>query len=124
MTQRIHTNMAPEAIGPYSQAIVANGFVFTSGQIALSPTTNELEGDSIEAQTEQVIKNLEAILTKAGSSLEKAVKTTCYLTNIEDFVAFNQVYVKFFSSEPARSCVAVKQLPKNALIEIEVIATV
>lgn len=122
MIKKVHTNMAPEAIGPYSQAVVVNDFVFTSGQIALNPETNEMEGTTIEEQAERVMKNLEAILTKAGSSLEKVVKTTCYLTDMEDFAAFNQVYAKYFITKPARSCVAVKQLPKNALLEVEVIA--
>jgi len=120
--KKVHTNMAPEAIGPYSQAVIVNDFVFTSGQIALNPETNEMEGTTIEEQAERVMKNLEAILTKAGSSLEKVVKTTCYLTDMEDFAAFNQVYAKYFITKPARSCVAVKQLPKNALLEVEVIA--
>ncbi|NLM26511.1 MAG: RidA family protein [Firmicutes bacterium] len=122
MIKKVHTNMAPEAIGPYSQAVIVNDFVFTSGQIALNPETNEMEGTTIEEQAERVMKNLEAILTKAGSSLEKVVKTTCYLTDMEDFAAFNQVYAKYFITKPARSCVAVKQLPKNALLEVEVIA--
>lgn len=122
MIKKVHTNMAPEAIGPYSQAVIVNDFVFTSGQIALNPETNEMEGTTIEEQAERVMKNLEAILTKAGSSLEKVVKTTCYLTDMEDFAAFNQVYAKYFITNPARSCVAVKQLPKNALLEVEVIA--
>jgi len=120
--KKVHTNMAPEAIGPYSQAVIVNDFVFTSGQIALNPETNEMEGTTIEEQAERVMKNLEAILTKAGSSLEKVVKTTCYLTDMEDFAAFNQVNAKYFITKPARSCVAVKQLPKNALLEVEVIA--
>ena len=120
----IHTDNAPAAIGPYSQAIKAGGFVFTSGQIAINPASGNVEADTIEGQTEQVMKNLSAVLTEAGSSLEKAVKTVCFLADMNDFAAFNEIYGKYFTSKPARSCVAVKTLPKNVLCEVEVIAEV
>ncbi len=122
--KKIATNNAPAAIGPYSQAVVCGGLVYTSGQIALDPATAALAGDDIVTQTEQVMKNLDAILTAAGSSFEKAVKTTCFLANISDFAAFNEIYGKYFTAKPARSCVAVKDLPKGALVEVEVIAEV
>lgn len=114
--------MAPAAIGPYSQAVVSGGFVFTSGQIAINPATGNVEANNIVGQTEQVMKNLGEVLSAAGSSFDKAVKTTCFLADIKDFAAFNEVYGKFFSSKPARSCVAVKDLPKGVLCEVEVIA--
>ncbi|HCG68089.1 MAG TPA: regulator [Clostridiales bacterium] len=122
MSSKVHTDMAPAAIGPYSQAIVTGNLVFTSGQIPLDPETGVLVGKDIREQTERVCKNLSAVLTAAGSSLEKAVKTVCYLSNMEDFAAFNEVYATFFTGKPARSCVAVKTLPKGALVEVEVIA--
>lgn len=122
MSSKVHTDMAPAAIGPYSQAIVTGNLVFTSGQIPLDPETGVLVGKDIREQTERVCKNLSAVLTAAGSSLEKAVKTVCYLSNMEDFAAFNEVYANFFTGKPARSCVAVKTLPKGALVEVEVIA--
>ena len=122
MSSKVHTDMAPAAIGPYSQAIVTGNLVFTSGQIPLDPETGVLIGKDIREQTERVCKNLGAVLTAAGSSLEKAVKTVCYLSNMEDFAAFNEVYATFFTGKPARSCVAVKTLPKGALVEVEVIA--
>ena len=121
--EKIATTLAPAAIGPYSQAVKTGNLVFTSGQIALS-TEGVVVGDDITAQTEQVMKNLGAVLNAAGSSYEKAVKTTCFLADIKDFVAFNEVYGKYFSSKPARSCVAVKDLPKGVLVEVEVIAEV
>ena len=120
--EKIYTKNAPDAIGPYSQAVVANGLVFTSGQIAINPATGNVEATTIEAQTEQVCTNLKNVLDAAGSSLDKAVKTVCFLAEMGDFAAFNEVYGKYFSSKPARSCVAVKQLPKNVLVEVEVIA--
>ena len=120
--QKITTENAPAAIGPYSQATVVGDFVFTSGQIAINPKTGNVEATTIEEQSEQVMQNLGAVLTAAGSSFEKAVKTTCFLANIADFVAFNGVYGKYFTSKPARSCVAVKDLPKGVLVEVEVIA--
>ena len=120
----IETNKAPAAIGPYSQAIVANGLIYTSGQIPIDPGSGIIEAASIEAQTEQVIKNLAAVLEAAGSSLERVVKTTCFLKNINDFAAFNGIYEQYFTGKPARSCVEVAALPKGALAEIEVIAEV
>ena len=118
----IQTSNAPAAIGPYSQAKVVNGFVFASGQIPLNPATGEVEGTTIEAQAEQVMKNVGAILKEAGVGFENVVKTTCFLAEMTDFSAFNSVYEKYFTGKPARSCVAVKQLPKNVLVEVEVIA--
>lgn len=118
----VHTDHAPEAIGPYSQAIVAGGLVFTSGQIAINPATGAIEAATIEEQTKQVCENLKAVLTAAGSSLERVIKTTCYLQNMDDFAAFNRVYGTYFTGKPARSCVAVKTLPKNVLVEIDTIA--
>lgn len=122
--KKIHTDNAPAAIGPYSQAMVVNGMVFTSGQIAINPANGEVEAADITGQTEQVMKNLEAVLTEAGSGFDKAVKTTCFLADMGDFAVFNEIYGKYFTSKPARSCVAVKTLPKNVLVEVEVIATV
>jgi 2-iminobutanoate/2-iminopropanoate deaminase len=124
MSEKIETSNAPKAIGPYTQAIKVNGLVFTSGQIALHPVSNTVEATTIEAQTEQVIQNLKAVLEKAGSSLEKAVKTTCFLKEMSDFGTFNEIYAKYFTGKPARSCVAAKELPKNVLIEIDVNAEV
>ena len=121
---KVYTSNAPEALGPYSQAIVTGNMVFTSGQIAINPATNAVEATDIQGQTEQVMKNLGEVLKEAGSSFEKAVKTTCFLKNMSDFAAFNEVYGKYFTSKPARSCVAVKDLPKGALVEVEVIAEV
>ena len=118
----VYTEKAPQAIGPYSQAIVCGSFVFTSGQIPINPATGAVEAATIEEQSEQVCKNLQAVLEAAGSSLEKAVKTTCFLSNMDDFAAFNAVYARYFTGKPARSCVAAKQLPKNVLVEVEVIA--
>ncbi|MCQ2449097.1 MAG: RidA family protein [Clostridia bacterium] len=122
MSNKVQTDKAPAAIGPYSQAIVVNGLVFTSGQIPLNPETGMLEGTDIAEQTHQVCKNLSAVLTAAGSSLERAVKTVCFLAEMSDFAAFNAVYEQYFTEKPARSCVAVKELPKGALVEVEVIA--
>ena len=124
MSKIIHTEKAPAAIGPYSQAICTGGLVFTSGQIAINPETAAVEAITIEGQTEQVCKNLSAVLEAAGSSLEKVVKTTCFLKNMEDFAAFNEVYGKYFVGKPARSCVAAKQLPKDVLVEVEAIAEI
>lgn len=120
----VHTNNAPAAIGPYSQGIIANGFLFTSGQIAIDPSTGNVEASDIVGQTEQVMKNLGAILKEAGTDFDRAVKTVCFLANMDDFATFNEIYGKYFTSKPARSCVAVKTLPKNVLVEVEVIATV
>ena len=120
---RIHTEKAPAAIGPYSQAIVCGDMVFTSGQIPINPANGNIEKTTIEEQAEQVMKNLKAVLEAAGSGLDKAIKTTCFLADMGDFAAFNGVYAKYFTTNPARSCVAVKTLPKNVLVEVEVIAT-
>ena len=120
----ISTSNAPAAIGPYSQAIRCGNMVYTSGQIPLDPATGTVVGDEIRSQTEQVMKNLSAVLTAAGSSLENAVKTTCFLADMADFAAFNEVYAAHFTTNPARSCVAVKTLPKSVLVEVEVVALV
>ena len=120
--EKIYTKNAPDAIGPYSQAMKVGNLVFTSGQIAINPASGAVEATTIEAQTEQVCKNLCAVLAEAGTSLEKAVKTTCFLADMADFAAFNEIYGKYFTGKPARSCVAAKQLPKNVLVEVEVIA--
>ena len=120
--EKIYTKNAPDAIGPYSQAIKVNGLVFTSGQIAINPASGNVEASTIEEQTEQVCTNLKNVLEAAGSSLEKAIKTTCFLKDMNDFAAFNAVYGKYFTEKPARSCVAAKQLPKDVLVEVEVIA--
>lgn len=122
--ETIYTKNAPDAIGPYSQAKVVGGLVFTSGQIAINPATGNVESTDIEGQTHQVCKNLTAVLEAAGSSMEKAVKTVCFLADMGDFAVFNGVYGEYFTSKPARSCVAVKTLPKNVLVEVEVIAEV
>ncbi len=118
----ISTNNAPGAIGPYSQAVKANGMLFTSGQIAIDPATGNVEAAMIEGQAKQVCENLKALCEAAGTSLEKTVKTVCFLADMNDFAAFNEVYGSYFTSKPARSCVAVKTLPKNVLCEVELIA--
>ncbi len=118
----VYTDKAPAAIGPYSQAMITGGLLFTSGQIGIDPATGEVVDGGIEEQAEQVIKNLEAVLKEAGTDFTKVVKTTCFLQDMGDFAAFNAVYAKYFVNKPARSCVAVKTLPKNLLVEIEVIA--
>jgi len=122
MQKKIETDKAPKAIGPYSQAIQAGSFVFTSGQIPLDPVTNNIEETTIEGQTERVILNLQAVLEAAGMTLDNVVKTTCYLQNMSDFAAFNAVYAKFFTAQPARSCIAAKELPRGVLVEIDVVA--
>lgn len=122
MSQKVQTDKAPAAIGPYSQAVLAGNLVFTSGQIPLNPESGLIEGQNITEQTHRVCKNLEAVLTAAGSSLKKTVKTVCFLSNMADFTAFNQVYAQYFTEKSGRSCVAVKDLPKGALVEVEVIA--
>lgn len=119
--KKIETTNAPGAIGPYSQGYVVNGFVFTSGQIPVNPVTGAV-AEGIQAQTRQSCENVAAILTEAGSSMEKVIKTTCFLADMDDFAAFNAVYAEYFTGKPARSCVAVKTLPKNVLCEIEAIA--
>lgn len=120
----IYTKNAPDAIGPYSQAMTVNGLVFTSGQIAINPESGAVEAQTITEQTEQVCKNVAAVLEAAGSSLEKVVKTVCFLKDMGDFAAFNEVYGRYFTGKPARSCVAVKELPKNVLVEIDTVAEV
>ena len=122
--EKIYTKNAPDAIGPYSQAVISNGLVFTSGQIAINPASGTVEAVTIAEQTEQVMKNLGAVLTASGSSYDKAVKTVCFLANMSDFAVFNEIYGKYFSGKPARSCVAVKELPKGVLVEVEVIAEI
>ena len=120
--KKVSTEKAPAAIGPYSQAIDCGEIVFTSGQIPINPATGNVEAVTIEEQTEQVMKNLGEVLKAAGSSFERAIKTTCFLSDIADFAAFNSVYAKYFTEKPARSCVAVKDLPKGVKVEVEVIA--
>ena len=120
----IHTTDAPAAVGPYSQAVVSGGMVYTAGQVALGPASGAMVGTDVTAQAHQVMKNLTAVLSAAGSGLDKAVKTTCFLADMDDFAAFNAVYAEYFPNKPARSCVAVKTLPKGALCEVEVIAEV
>lgn len=122
--EKIFTKNAPEAIGPYSQATKVGNLVFTSGQIAIVPESMQVEANDIVGQTEQVCKNLCAVLNAAGTSIENVIKTTCFLADMNDFAAFNEIYSKYFTSKPARSCVAVKTLPKNVLVEIEVIAEI
>ena len=122
MSNKVETNKAPAAIGPYSQGLTLGNLIFTSGQIPLNPETGVLEGENITAQTHRVCKNLQAVLEAAGGSLQSAVKTVCFLSNMADFAAFNEVYAQYFTEKPARSCVAVKDLPKGALVEVEVIA--
>ena len=124
MMKVVYTEQSPAAIGPYSQAIILNDVLFTSGQIPVDPATGEIAGDTIEVQAEQVMKNLGAVLAEAGTSFVNAVKTTCFLADMGDFAAFNEVYAKYFVNKPARSCVAVKTLPKNVLCEVEVIASI
>ncbi len=121
--KKVATDKAPAAIGPYSQAIICGDMVFTSGQIPINPASGNVEATTIEGQAEQVMKNLGEVLKAAGTSFENAVKTTCFLADMADFAAFNGVYAKYFTTNPARSCVAVKTLPKNVLVEVEVIAT-
>ena len=124
MTEKISTNNAPAAIGPYSQAIKCGNMLFTSGQIPLDPETGAVVGENITEQAEQVMKNLSAVLEAAGTTFDSAIKTTCFLSDMADFAAFNEVYAKYFTSCPARSCVAVKALPKGVLVEVEVIAEI
>ena len=120
----IHTDKAPAAVGPYSQAKIAGGFLFASGQVPINPETATVIEGGIEAQTEQVCKNIEAVLTEAGTDFSKVVKTTCFLADINDFKAFNEVHANYFTSKPARSCVAVKDLPLGVSVEVEIIAEV
>ena len=120
----IHTDAAPAAVGPYSQAMVTGGMVYTSGQIALDPATGALVGTDVTAQTHQIMRNLAAVLAAAGTGLDRVVKTTCFLTDIADFAAFNAVYAEYFPNKPARSCVGIKELPKGAICEVECVAEV
>ena len=124
MIKKVYTSAAPEAIGPYSQAIICGNMLFTSGQIPINPATGNVEAEGITDQATQVMKNLAAVLAEAGTSFDKVIKTTCFLSDMADFVAFNAVYAEYFTSKPARSCVAVKTLPKNVLVEVEVIAEI
>lgn len=120
--EKISTKNAPAAIGPYSQGMITGNMIYTSGQIPINPETGNIEATDIKGQSDQACRNIKAVLEAAGSSLEKVVKTTCFLQNISDFAAFNAVYEKYFTGKPARSCVEVGALPKGALVEIEVIA--
>ena len=122
--KKIMTDKAPAAIGPYSQAVVSGNLLFTSGQIPINPATGNVDAAGIAAQTEQVMQNLAAVLAAAGSSFARAIKTTCFLSDINNFAAFNEIYAKYFTEKPARSCVAVRDLPKGVLVEVEVIAEV
>lgn len=122
MLKKVSTNKAPGAIGPYSQAIIYENLLFTSGQIPLDPDKGVIVGEDIITQAERVMNNLKAVLEEAGSSFDKVIKTTCFLKNMSDFTNFNEVYSKYFTSKPARSCVAVKELPKDVLVEVELIA--
>ena len=124
MLKKVFTDKAPAAIGPYSQGIIANGMLFASGQIPIDPATGEIHGEDIVTQAEQVMKNVGALLAQAGTDYARVIKTTCFLADMGDFAAFNEVYAKYFTEKPARSCVAVKTLPKNVLCEVEVIAEV
>ena len=124
MIEKIYTPKAPNAIGPYSQAIKCGNMLYTSGQIAINPETGNVEAADIEGQTLQVMKNLEAVLTEAKTSFDNVVKTTCFLANMSDFAKFNEIYGQYFTSKPARSCVAAKELPKGVLVEVEVIAVI
>lgn len=122
MSEKIYTKNAPDAIGPYSQAVKCGNLIFTSGQIAIDPATGNVEAQGIEAQTHQICKNIKAVLAEAGATLDSVVKTTCFLDSMDDFAAFNAVYGEYFTNKPARSCVEVSKLPKGVLAEIEVIA--
>lgn len=124
MIETLHTENAPAAIGPYSQAKIVNGILYVSGQIAINPAVGDVEATTIEGQTEQVCKNIGAILEAAGSDFDKVIKTTCFLKNMSDFATFNGIYGTYFTSKPARSCVAAAALPKDVLVEVEIIAEV
>ena len=124
MSKICHTDKAPEAIGPYSQAVITGNLVFTSGQIAINPASGTVESDTIEGQTEQVCRNIEELLKASGSDITRVVKTVCFLRDMGDFAAFNTVYARHFTSCPARSCVAVKELPKNVLVEVDTVAEI
>ena len=120
----IQTDKAPAAVGPYSQAKISGGFLFASGQVGINPSIGAIVDGGLEAQTEQVMANIAAVLEASGSSFDQVIKTTCFLADIADFKAFNEIYAKYFTSKPARSCVAVKDLPLGALVEVEIIAEV
>ena len=124
MLKKVHTDNAPQAIGPYSQAVICGNMLYTSGQIAINPASGEVEANDIEGQTTQVMKNLAAVLAEAGTSFDNVVKTTCFLKDMGDFAAFNKIYGETFTSKPARSCVAAKTLPKDVLVEVEVISVI
>ena len=124
MIETLHTDNAPAAIGPYSQAKIVNGILYASGQIAINPASGEVETDTVVGQTEQVCKNIAALLEAAGSDITKVIKTTCFLKNMSDFATFNGIYGSYFTSKPARSCVAAAALPKDVLVEVEIIAEV
>lgn len=124
MSKAVYTPSAPDAIGPYSQAVIAGNLVFTSGQIAIDPATGKVEAKTVTEQTHQVCKNLSEVLKAAGASLDSVVKTVCFLRNMEDFAAFNEVYGEYFTGKPARSCVAVRELPKNVLVEVDTVAEI
>ena len=124
MLQKISTDKAPAAIGPYSQGIIAGNMLYASGQIPINPATGEIEGEDIKAQAQLVMKNIGALLSASGTDYTQVVKTTCFLADMNDFAAFNEVYAEYFTEKPARSCVAVKTLPKNVLCEVEVIAAI
>jgi 2-iminobutanoate/2-iminopropanoate deaminase len=124
MIKKVYTSAAPEAIGPYSQAIICGNMLFTSGQIPINPASGDVDAEDINGQTTQVMKNIAAVLAEAGTSFDKVVKTTCFLSDMANFAAFNAIYAEYFTSKPARSCVAVKTLPKNVLVEVEVIAEI
>lgn len=123
LMKKINTDKAPAAIGPYSQAVIVNGILYTSGQIPINPESNQLVDGGIKEQTIQVMKNLQALLDEAGTSTDKVFKTTCFLYDMGDFAAFNEIYSEYFTGRPARSCVAVKELPKGVLVEVELIAS-
>ncbi len=122
--EKIYTDKAPQAIGPYSQGMIYGGVLYTSGQIAINPASGEVEETTIEGQTHQVCKNLGALLEQAGTGFDKVIKTTCFLSDMNDFARFNEIYAQYFTSKPARSCVAAKALPKGVLVEVELIAEV
>lgn len=124
MLKKVYTKNAPEAIGPYSQAIICGNMLYTSGQVPINPATGNVETEGITDQATQVMKNLAAVLEEAGTKFENVVKTTCFLADMGDFAAFNAVYAQYFTSNPARSCVAVKTLPRNVLVEVEVVAVI
>ena len=124
MIKKVYTSAAPEAIGPYSQAIICGNMRFTSGQIPINPASGDVDAEDINGQPTQVMKNIAAVLAEAGTSFDKVVKTTCFLSDMANFAAFNAIYAEYFTSKPARSCVAVKTLPKNVLVEVEVIAEI